>query len=114
MKSTVQPSSTRSFASLMAQANDIVSNLDMCNASLNAEFEPDERRARQFCNEQEFPDQKLLRILGYNHLSLNDFGAKLKKQQFHARLELDRRHKGRSSAWRQQVELLACTGPISQ
>ena len=89
----------------MAQAND-VSNLEMCNASLNAEFEPDKDLARQFCNEQEFSDQTLQRILGIRNLSLHDHGAKLKKRQYHAKLELERRQKDRSSNWLQQVELL--------
>ena len=91
----------------MAQANGTVSNLDMCNASLNAEFEPDERLAKMYRNEQEYPDQKLQRWLGHTNLSLIDDGAKLKKQQFHAKLELERRQKERvrSSNWLQQVDL---------
>ena len=94
----------------MAQADDNVSILDMYNASLNAEFEPDERLARQFCNEQEFPDQTLQLILGDTNLRRNEDGAKLKKQQFHAKLELERRKQERSNTWRQQVELLTCVG----
>ena len=90
----------------MAQSSNSVSNLDMCNANLNAEFELDEKLASAFRNEQEFSDQKLQRILGIRNLSLNDHGAKLQKQQLHAKAELERRQNDRSSAWKQQVELL--------
>ena len=105
VRSMVQPTITNSSAPLSAQADDNVSILDMCNASLIAEFQPDERLATQFCNEQDFPDQILQRILGDTNLRLNDDGAKLKKQQFHAKLELERRKQERSSVWRQQVEV---------
>lgn len=67
----------------------------------------------RFRNEQEFPDQKLQRMLVHTNLLLNGDGAKLKKQQFHAKLELDRRQK-ECSSWKQQVELSTCIPQICQ
>lgn len=100
---------TESFASLLSmvdskadQQPSPLNMLNMLNANLNEEYEPDPVMQREYRDEQKFPVSRLENLANsatalFSRLP-SDGGQKLRKQQQLAKAELERR-KARSKQW---------------
>ena len=92
---------TKPFASLLSMVTDQQpSTLDMLNANLNEEFEPDPVMQREYADEQKYSISRLEGLATPAtalFAGLSDGGQKLRIQQQLAKAELARR--ARSKQW---------------